>query len=278
MKQRIITAIVACAVLLPVLIFSSTPALPIGIALCAVLAVYEMLSCIGLKKALVIGAPFYLCAAAAPFLIRYLNDGALLENIFYAALSLCVLYLFAVIVFSHGKYPFEKVGGALMSMLYIILGFSAIISIYKNEVGGEYVYLMVFLGAWITDTFAYFCGILFGRGGKHKLIPDVSPKKTVEGSIGGIVFCVAFMVGFGALIAAITDYSANLLVFAIAGLAASIVSQIGDLSMSVIKRTFGIKDYGKIFPGHGGIMDRFDSILAVSIALAVFTRFFDLLN
>ena len=278
MKQRIITAVVAFVILVPVLIFAWTPVLPIAISLCSILAIYEMLSCIGLKKSVVVSLPFYLCAAAFPILIRYLNNSVLLHDIVIAALSVCVLYLFAVLVFSHGKYTFEKIGGALLSVLYIILGFSGIIYIYRFEPGGQYVYLMVFLGAWVTDIFAYFCGIFFGRGGKHKLIPDVSPKKTVEGSIGGIIFCIAFMVGLGAALEALTPYHANFLVFAVAGLAASIVSQIGDLSMSVIKRTFGIKDYGKIFPGHGGILDRFDSTLAVSIALMVFTRFFDLLN
>ena len=163
-------------------------------------------------------------------------------------------------------------------MLYILVGFVSIVYLHDFVKGGAYLYLTVFIGAWITDIFAYFCGMLFGKGGKHKLIPDVSPKKTVEGSIGGIAFCVLSMVIFGIVLEACTKYEANLLVFALAGVAVSIVAQIGDLSMSVIKRTYGIKDYGKLFPGHGGILDRFDSILAVSIALMVFSRFFNFLN
>ena len=164
-----------------------------------------------------------------------------------------------------------------MSILYIIGGFTAIVSIYDRELGGEYIYMLVFIGSWVTDTFAYFCGMLFGRGGKHKLIPDVSPKKTVEGSIGGIVFCIIGMIIFGIVVEAISSYEANLLALALAGLVISVVAQIGDLLMSVIKRTYGIKDYGKLFPGHGGVLDRFDSILAVSVVLMVFTSFFDLL-
>ncbi|MBQ8214245.1 MAG: CDP-archaeol synthase [Clostridia bacterium] len=131
------------------------------------------------------------------------------------------------------------------------------------------------MGAWVTDTFAYFCGMLFGRGGKHKLIPDVSPKKTVEGSIGGTVFCILAMVIFGIIINSIADLRANYIVLIGAGLLASIVSQIGDLCMSVIKRTYGIKDYGKLFPGHGGVLDRFDSVLAVAIVLAALCSFFN---
>jgi len=128
----------------------------------------------------------------------------------------------------------------------------------------------------VTDTFAYFCGMLLGRGGKHKLIPDVSPKKTWEGSIGGTVFCIGAMVLFGFVISKINaQVQVNYILLAVGGLFISIVSQIGDLCMSVIKRTYGIKDYGKIFPGHGGMLDRFDSVLAVSVILAVFCSFFN---
>ena len=278
MKQRIITSVVACAILLPVLIFADTPVLPIGISLCAVIAVYEMLGCIGLKGSLLIAAPFYLCAAAFPFLVRYLVDRALFADVLVAAVAIAMLYLFGVLIFLHGKYTVQQIGTCFFSMLYILVGFVSIVYLHDFVKGGAYLYLTVFIGAWITDIFAYFCGMLFGKGGKHKLIPDVSPKKTVEGSIGGIAFCVLSMVIFGIVLEACTKYEANLLVFALAGVAVSIVAQIGDLSMSVIKRTYGIKDYGKLFPGHGGILDRFDSILAVSIALMVFSRFFNFLN
>ena len=105
--------------------------------------------------------------------------------------------------------------------------------------------------------------------GKHKLIPAVSPKKTVEGAIGGTIVCIAFFVGFGAIINHFTQYDISLALLAVAGLVSALVSMIGDLSMSVIKRKHGIKDYGTIFPGHGGVLDRFDSILAVAIVLAL---------
>ena len=133
----------------------------------------------------------------------------------------------------------------------------------------KYIYLLVFIGAWITDTFAYFVGRVAGR---HKLIPDISPKKTVEGSIGGIVFCVAAFVGF-AFIIGIEYIGVGWLI--LSGVIVSVVSQIGDLSMSAIKREHGIKDYGRVFPGHGGVLDRFDSVLAVS---SVMTVIFAILN
>ena len=144
----------------------------------------------------------------------------------------------------------------------------------------EYIYLLAFVGAWVPDTFAYFTGCLFG---KHKLIPDVSPKKTVEGAIGGIVFCTIAFVVFALvynrlLLSDPTQVNAMpvesfralpVWLMAIVGVLSAVVSMIGDLSMSVIKRHYGVKDYGKILPGHGGFLDRFDSVLAVAVILAV---------
>ncbi len=273
MKQRIITAVLAFFVLLPVLIFSDTFIFPLGLAVCAVLSVWEMFACVGLKNAWLFTAPMYVLGAAFPFLIRYLPDSDLLAPIAICAAVVWTLYAFTVLIFSHGKYPLEAVFVASFSLFYIFIGFNAILFIHDCEPGGKYLYYICFLGAWITDIFAYFCGRAFG---KHKLIPDVSPKKTVEGSIGGTVFCILVMVIFGFVVEKLVpEISANLLIFAVAGVLIAVVSQIGDLSMSVIKRKYGVKDYGFIFPGHGGVLDRFDSVIAVSALLMIFSLFFN---
>ncbi len=275
MKTRIITAIVAICILLPVLIFSNTVLLPIAMALCSLIAVYEMISCIGIKKFGAVALPLYIVALAFPFLIHYTASLELIRQVTLVLLLVLALYDFAVLTFSHGKYKLSDVATCFMTVFYILAGFNAIMILRDYEYGGQYVYLAVFICAWVTDTFAYFCGMLFGRGGKHKLIPDVSPKKTVEGSIGGILFCMLAMVIYGAVINHISDLHANYTVLIIGGLLASIVSQIGDLCMSVIKRTYGIKDYGKLFPGHGGMLDRFDSVIAVAVVLVSFCSFFN---
>ncbi len=276
MKIRIITGLVAICVLVPVLIFADYIIFPIAVALCSLFAVYEMLSCIGLKASISISLPLYLIAGAFPFAVRYCNLSTV-KDLAFTLLIFAVIYLFTVLIFSHGKYKIEQIGVCAFTMLYILFGFNALIVLHDHEPAGEYVYLIAMLGAWVTDTFAYFCGVLFGRGGKHKLIPDVSPKKTVEGSIGGTLFCILFMVLFGVIIEAVEpNLNANLILFAVVGLLSAVVSQIGDLSMSVIKRAYGIKDYGKIMPGHGGILDRFDSVLAVGAMLMAFCNFFNL--
>ncbi|MBR7151646.1 MAG: phosphatidate cytidylyltransferase [Clostridia bacterium] len=273
MKTRIITAVVATLILLPVLIFADYPVLPIALSLVSLIAVFEMLRCIGLHRAWVISVPLYLLALALPICIRLLSRAELVK-VAFAAIVFLLFYFFAILLFSHGKYKLADLSVCFMTVLYILIGFNAILYVHDHVYGGEYVYLIAFIGAWITDIFAYFCGMLFGRGGKHKLIPDVSPKKTVEGSIGGIVFCILSMMLYGWIVSRIEpSLDANVAVFAVAGLLISIVSQIGDLCMSLIKRTYGIKDYGKLFPGHGGMLDRFDSVIAVSTVLLVITGF-----
>ena len=153
--------------------------------------------------------------------------------------------------------------------IYVIACFTSIIMIrYGNN--GQNIYLLVFLGAWICDTFAYFTGRFFG---KHKLIPEISPKKTVEGAIGGIVFTIVGFAIYGLIMNKFFDAELSYLVLCIYGLILSIISQIGDLIASSIKRQYGIKDYGFIFPGHGGVLDRFDSVLLVAPVLYVLNHF-----
>jgi len=130
--------------------------------------------------------------------------------------------------------------------------------------GFEYIWLVV-IGASVTDIFAYFAGTFFGR---HKIIPDISPKKTVEGSLGGALGCMVTMMLYGIIflnrhgIPPVAAYH-----FAAMGLLCGVLSQIGDWSASAVKRSAGIKDFGWIIPGHGGIMDRCDSYLFVAPAV-----------
>lgn len=276
MKTRVLTGIVAFLILIPFIIFSDTLLFPIGIAACALIAVWEALHCVGLHKNFWLLIPYGLVALAAPFSIRYWGvDETLTAAV--AVVFLLMLYTFAVCVFARGKVDISAACSGLMTSLYAIGGFAALVFLHDFHVGGRFLYLLAFIGAWFTDIFAYFSGRLFG---KHKLIPEISPKKTVEGSIGGILFCVLAFLGFTYVYntwlvgflpeVTIPEMTTTLSypLMAVVGLVVSVVSQIGDLSMSALKRHYGIKDFGKIFPGHGGMLDRFDSVLAVSITLA----------
>ena len=267
MLKRVITALVALCVLVPVMFLSDTWVLPIAVAICCFIATYEMLKCIGCLSNGWLSVPLLVISFASPVLVRIIDS---LET-YYIVLACTVffemLYLMAVMVFSKGNTGPEKISMSAFMTFYIVLGFSSIVLLHDYFATGKYVYLLIFVGAWITDIFAYFCGRLFG---KHKLIPEVSPKKTVEGSIGGTLFSgIAFV-----LFSIIAEYfdifikQSHLTLF-LFGLIAAIVAQIGDLCMSALKRKFEIKDFGNVFPGHGGMLDRFDSIIAVAIVLLI---------
>ena len=120
-----------------------------------------------------------------------------------------------------------------------------------------------------TDIFAYLTGKSWGR---HKLCPVISPNKTVEGSIGGIVGTVAVLLSLGFTLEKANVMQVNLSALTIYALLSSIIGQFGDLSMSAVKRCLGVKDYGNLFPGHGGILDRFDSLLFIAPFTCLFCR------
>ena len=270
MKTRIITAIALLLVAVPIVIFSDTVIFPIVIALINIVGVYEMLGCMKMRDKYFLSVPLYILAAGIPILLKYFRVYIYLHlPKLIIALLLFALYLLTVVVFSHGKLSIGEVFASVMLSLYVIGACSCILYI-RDLKYGAYFWIFIFIGAWVTDIFAYFTGILFG---KHKLIPDVSPKKTVEGSIGGIVFCMIAFVIYGFILNRHFEPNISLVLCAVTGLISSVVSQLGDLSMSVIKRNYGVKDFGKIFPGHGGVLDRFDSIMAVAVVLAIATQF-----
>ena len=276
MIKRVITGMCLTAVLIPLLVFSDTLVFPIALALISVLCVFEMIRCVGYHKNIALTFPLYAFAIAFPLLQRFFSDDILfVAKIAFMSVMLYTVYLFAFIIFSHGKILYTDAATMCLTVYYILLGINTLIYIRDFE-NGQYIYLLIFIGAWITDTFAYFTGVLFG---KHKLIEDVSPKKTIEGSIGGTLFCALGFVVLGLVVDAIdVSVEPNIIFLAVSGLLIAIISQLGDLIMSVIKRHYGIKDYGKLLPGHGGALDRFDSILAVSIGIAATCMLSSMMN
>ena len=252
---------------IPILIFSKYLLFAIALSILALFAVYEMFRVMGIEKQLVICAPAYILALAYPTAAYYLSAPYILEFILggAAALFAYLIYLFFVAVFKKGSLKFAEVSEAFAAAFYIIFSFGSIsiMRYMKPSVGLLYIVLML-LCAWGSDMFAYFTGRFFG---KHKLIPEVSPKKTVEGAIGGIIAAGALSMLFGFIVSRFSDLTPNYLVLAICGIILAAVSQVGDLIASLIKREHGVKDYGNIFPGHGGVMDRFDSILSIATVL-----------
>ncbi|MBR2446051.1 MAG: phosphatidate cytidylyltransferase [Clostridia bacterium] len=272
MLVRVISAVVALCILVPVVYFSETAALPVAAAIVCCICLFEMLGCLKLRKNLWVSVPFYLVGIFAPIGMRYIQNKTLLLACLCACVGLLALIMLTVSVFSKRKIHTQQTSSMFMTGCYIIAAFTSIVYIRDSGVHGKILLVMMFAAPWVTDTFAYLFGRLLG---KHKLIPEVSPKKTVEGSVAGIVFCTLYVMIFGFVCTKIWDVTCNYAILAVLGVVLSIVGQIGDLAMSVIKREYDIKDYGKIMPGHGGALDRFDSVLAVSIVVAAFEIFVD---
>ncbi|MBO7148727.1 MAG: phosphatidate cytidylyltransferase [Clostridia bacterium] len=259
MAQRVITGLILVAVFVPLLIFSDTVLFTVAVSLLSLIGVWEMLSCLGAKKLYGIIVPSLIMASGAPLCIRL----SPMDMPAAWAIGMILLYLFwlaAYCVIKRGSVTYSLVTSVFMSVIYITAGFSSLILLSDSTLGA-YVFWLVFIGAWVTDTMAYFCGFLFG---KHKLIPEISPKKTIEGAIGGTLFAGLAFVLYGFIVSKVSGIPMHLMFLFITGIISAIVAQFGDLIASAIKREAGIKDYGSLFPGHGGVLDRFDSIIALS--------------
>jgi phosphatidate cytidylyltransferase len=273
---RIITGIVGVLVLIPVCIFSGTFIWPLAVTIFSVIATEELLRCIGAhkKKRFAIPARIY---SLLPLFTYLLTTKFQWIDMYRSIFLFSALFFFTeqfIAMINKNQYPTVNLYALIALNLYVTIcltGISQIRYIDNGHEEGKYIYLLVFFGAWISDTFAYFTGRFLG---KTPLAPEISPKKTVEGSIGGVVANMIVFAGYAALLKGAFDVNANVIFFAILGALFSAVGQFGDLIASGIKRHFGIKDYGKLFPGHGGVLDRFDSTLAIAgVMLLVYAAF-----
>jgi phosphatidate cytidylyltransferase len=240
-------AIVICNRSLPL-------ALNFAIGLISVLAVYEIITALGLAKHLILLVSSLLFSAVFPFL----------PTLFWhnAAYFIYTVVIFSALIFYHSKLTFREIGVIYSMSLLIPSALGTIITL--RDIGGEHGMFYVIIGifsAWTADVGAFFAGTFFG---KHKLCPTISPNKTIEGVVGGFLLNTAAMLVFGYLFHAIYyAYSVRVsyLPLLLIGIFGTVISVIGDLSFSLIKRSCHIKDFGEIIPGHGGILDRFDSVI-----------------
>lgn len=186
------------------------------------------------------------------------------------ALPAFIIIIFMYMILTNLKRTIVDVAITVFSLLYIPFMFSFVKLILMMD-HGRFLIIYVFMAAFASDTFAYFIGSKFG---KNKLCPEISPKKTIEGSIGGIlgvILCFTIITYIG------NEYfnmNLNIIYMLFAGVIAGIAGQFGDLSASAIKRYCNVKDFGNIMPGHGGILDRFDSMLFVAPVMYMFLKLY----
>ncbi|MFT8668329.1 MAG: phosphatidate cytidylyltransferase [Liquorilactobacillus hordei] len=251
MKQRVITAVVALIVFVP-LVWIGGVAFDILAILLGLVALSEIL--IMRKKLLVSPEAVISILAALAVLIpqnwlTFLPSDTTQFTIFY----FFVLMLLTYTVFTKNRFSFDDAGMLILGTIYASVGFHYLMQ--ARTVGISTVFYLLLI-VWSTDSGAYMVG---RKLGKNKLAPHISPNKTWEGSVGGVIIAMVIAGGFTLLYPQGVSFLSILLIT----LVLSIVGQVGDLVESALKRFYGVKDSGRILPGHGGILDRFDSLLFV---------------
>lgn len=256
MLQRILSGAILFVFFLAVVVFNqSFPlALNIVVALISAVAVFEVTKALGLEKKLFLLVPALAAAAAVPFF------GG--NEVKYLIYCIYTLFAFAAMLIYHHETSFKEVAVLYSMVVLIPCALQALVSIRSLSAShGMFYVLIAVLAAWVSDVGAFFAGTFFG---KHKLCPEISPKKTVEGVIGGVVVNVAVIMLSGLFFSQVFyggEKQVNYLVLFLIGFFGTFVSILGDLSFSMIKRSCHIKDFGQVIPGHGGVLDRFDSVI-----------------
>ena len=254
------TRIIAAAVLIPVLLLTVL-VLDKGIAsvimgILQAIAAYELLY----RTRLVTKPRLIVYCAVMAFAIAIWSYMEAIHAYFVLMVLAFFLLLFSEMMRDHVKIRFETLAMCFLGGLVVPYLMSSVIRILTMSIG-RYVILIPFIVACCCDGGAYFIGIKFG---KHKLAPVVSPNKTIEGAIGGLATGIVTMLLYAVILDWPLKFDVNYGAAILYGLLGGLAGELGDLCFSVIKRQTGIKDYGNLIPGHGGVLDRFDSILAVA--------------
>jgi len=258
MAKRII---VAC-VFLPVMLFIMLVPPPLAwtalVCFISAMAAFELLRAVGEGK---IALPMRVATIASAALLPF-GSWAGLGTAYVGLLAFAVsavCFWCAIQAYDGDGAPigFFHVLAALFAGIVIPLALSALVELRRMD-HGKYLVLLAVLLTFVTDAGAYFAGVFFG---KHRGVTKVSPNKSVEGYIGGFVSGVLFAVVYGLVASKIAGDSVDLLPLALCGLFGALATEVGDLAFSFIKRQYGVKDYGHILPGHGGMLDRFDSMM-----------------
>ncbi len=259
LQSRLLVAAIGVPLILWLILWAPIWALTIALMALAGIAAWELLNCVGagemglLRNLSILGA-LYMVAAA------YRTD-----LLYPLAVAVIVLLIFGYAVAKGGAVKFSHIAAALLAIFAIPYAFSAFL---RMDAAGYHrgFLLLPLIFSFGSDTCAYFAGLCLGR---HKLAPHVSPNKTVEGAIGGLAGDALCGIAFALVMNICFDHAISYLGVALLGVALSVVAQLGDLSFSLIKREFGVKDYGRIFLAHGGVLDRFDSVIFVAPILAL---------
>lgn len=259
MKERIRTGLIMAVVLLPIVFSNNLILFTVTVSILGLIGAYELTVIYKNKLG------FVLTVITGLFNVLYFVFGS--TSIFNALtinplVVIIVDFLILVCVSVIKNYQMSYLYNSLLMIIYIGFGFTSLVHIYSLNYQYFIYMLLVSLG---NDIFAYFCGYLFG---KHKLAPQISPKKTIEGFVGGIV--LGSLLGLVYFVIFMPNLNSNYILIYLLGILIALCAVLGDLFASKIKRDNGIKDFGKIFPGHGGVLDRFDSLIMCGLFYFVY--------
>ncbi len=272
MLQRILSGVIGITFIVLVILFSSSVPIIIDIliSLVCVVAIVEFANATRTFKLFQLSIPSMVFSFIYPMLLDY-DMGTMIWYI-YTAIMLSMM------IFNHKKITFIEFAYIYSMTIIITVSLSGIITMKDMDVVHSSFYFVLTLALpWLADAGAYFIGTLMG---KHKLCPDISPKKTIEGAIGGSIICILVMCFVGYIFSSWIyggTVDVNYLHLALLSLFGSVISILGDLSFSLVKRTFQIKDYGNLIPGHGGVLDRFDSVVFVTPFLLIMITYLPVL-
>ena len=259
MKNRLLVAGVGVPLILLVLYVLPEPLTPTFVALLSAVGIYEAMHAIGMNHPRIA-----LYTAVVAMIVPFWVYGGESRTVALAVLLVYLILVFVEAFLSRFRVKIDRVGSALFFALVISYCLSSIVRIGMMELRTSYILLPLAL-PFMVDAAAMLTGMFMkkrkGEEGIRKLAPVLSPKKTVEGSIGGLVAGLVGALLYGLVFHLITEVTVNYYFLAVYGILGAVISQFGDLSFSYIKRTRKIKDFGTLLPGHGGVLDRFDSVI-----------------
>ncbi len=249
-KTRLLSGVILTLIAL-ITIISGGDILFGTILLISIIGMTELYKIFDIHKKL-LGITGYVALAGYFALIRF----GMVDWVTCMVIGFLILIM-AIYVFCYPKYHSEHVMLAFFGLFYVGIMLSYV---YQTRMlsGGVFLVWLIFICSWGCDTSAYCVGMLLG---KHKLAPVLSPKKSIEGAVGGVVGAALLGVLYGLCVNHFAGAGVNLISYAIISAVGAVISQVGDLAASGIKRNHDIKDYGRLIPGHGGILDRFDSVI-----------------
>ena len=264
MKKRVISAIIALAIVIPLIVLGGTW-FYLGIGVIGLIGFYELMTIRESKKKFPLVTKILAVISFAMIMLSSINNThEFIIDYRIAVLPFLLLIIPIVPYLNKDKYDIADALYLIGSVFFLGIAFNFLVTLRNMDL---YLFIYLILITIMSDTFAHFFGT---QVGKYKLCPKVSPNKTIEGFIGGTVAATFIGTMF---FTAVFDFNGSILLIILISLLLSVVGAIGDLVFSSIKRHYGVKDFGNIMPGHGGVLDRLDSVIFAGLALALVVSF-----